>query len=58
MTKCKRCGRELTNTKSIERGYGAICYRKLGNIFHTSKSRLETIFIQAPKTTSLEEYFT
>ena len=27
MVKCQRCGRELTNPKSIELGYGSKCYR-------------------------------
>ena len=26
--KCKRCGRELKNKKSIEIGYGEVCYKK------------------------------
>jgi len=25
--KCKRCGRKISNKESIERGYGAKCYR-------------------------------
>ncbi|MFX1567830.1 MAG: DUF6011 domain-containing protein [Promethearchaeota archaeon] len=25
--RCKRCGRVLTNKKSIKRGYGSICYQ-------------------------------
>lgn len=25
---CKRCGRKLTTEKSIERGYGIVCYKK------------------------------
>lgn len=27
MYKCKRCGRVLTSRKSIELGYGKVCYR-------------------------------
>lgn len=26
MVDCRRCGRELKNSKSIELGYGKICY--------------------------------
>lgn len=26
-TTCKRCGRELTSAKSVERGYGARCFK-------------------------------
>lgn len=25
---CKRCGRRLSNSKSLERGYGPICWKK------------------------------
>lgn len=28
MTRCRRCGRELTNPESIDRGYGSICWAK------------------------------
>lgn len=27
---CNRCGKELTNPKSIARGYGPICWGKIG----------------------------
>lgn len=27
---CNRCGRTLTNPKSIERGYGPVCFKKIG----------------------------
>lgn len=26
---CKRCGRELKTKRSIERGYGLVCWRRL-----------------------------
>jgi len=26
---CKRCGRKLRNAKSLKRGFGDICYKKL-----------------------------
>lgn len=28
MNKCGRCGRKLRGTKSVERGYGPVCFRK------------------------------
>ena len=28
-TKCKLCGKRLTDPESIERGYGSECYKKL-----------------------------
>jgi len=27
--RCQRCGRALTNPKSIERGYGPVCWQKI-----------------------------
>ena len=29
MVSCKRCGKRLTNPKSLERGYGPICWGKI-----------------------------
>ena len=26
---CKRCGRKLSNIKSLERGYGPVCFKKI-----------------------------
>lgn len=28
MSKCGRCGRKLRGTKSIERGFGPVCFKK------------------------------
>lgn len=28
MTNCAICGRELTDKKSIKRGFGPVCYKK------------------------------
>lgn len=28
MNICRRCGRKLRGLKSVERGYGPVCYRK------------------------------
>lgn len=28
MSMCKRCGRRIRGIKSVERGYGPVCYRK------------------------------
>lgn len=29
VSRCKRCGRKLTNAKSISRGYGEVCWKKV-----------------------------
>ncbi|WP_407690330.1 DUF6011 domain-containing protein [Salipaludibacillus agaradhaerens] len=28
-TECSRCGRKLKDKKSVERGYGAVCWTKI-----------------------------
>jgi hypothetical protein len=38
--KCRRCGRELKNEKSITLGYGITCYKKMIK----EKQYQETIF--------------
>ena len=36
--KCSICGRKLKNPKSLEQGYGPVCYkRKFGIAPHTSR---------------------
>lgn len=55
---CKRCGRRLTNPKSIERGYGPVCAKKLGIAVKSSKSLLYILRrLYDGKQPTLEEYF-
>ena len=41
---CNRCGKELTNPKSIERGYGPVCWKKIG-VPVTRKIKQRTVVI-------------
>jgi len=50
---CQRCGRLLTNPKSIERRYGIICWKKLGLPLRVSRETL----LKERKILPLEEYF-
>ena len=38
MVRCKRCNKLLTNPKSVERRYGPVCWRKIGQPFRTKTS--------------------
>lgn len=35
---CKKCGRKIKDLKSIERGYGPICYRRKTGKLHPGKN--------------------
>jgi len=37
--KCGKCGRKLKDTKSIEQGYGPVCWGKISGITKTEKHR-------------------
>ena len=50
---CKRCGRTLKNPKSINRGYGIICWRKLGLPL---RARVKQELLKS-QLLSLESYF-
>jgi len=56
MTHCKRCGRPLTNPKSIELGYGPICAKKVLNKYSNFKDKNKKIFLDS-KLISFEDFF-
>lgn len=57
-TSCKRCHRPLTNPRSIERGYGPVCAKKLGiAIRNKSSFSILTEEYKELKLPTLEEYF-
>jgi len=43
MTNCNRCGKTLTNPKSIDRGYGPVCWRKINSPYQRKISFDEMI---------------
>ena len=46
MSNCKKCGRVLTNPKSIELGYGKICYRSIQLMEPEEDLRAEIDFLK------------
>ncbi|MDY0394756.1 DUF6011 domain-containing protein [Virgibacillus halophilus] len=39
-TECITCGRKLKDKKSIERGYGPVCYEKLMKAFEDQENQV------------------
>ena len=52
---CQRCGKTLTNPKSIARRYGRTCWRKLGVPLRTRITRTE--WLVEGKIKPLEVFF-
>lgn len=38
---CAKCGREIKDKKSIERGYGPVCYIKMQQVDEIPEGQLE-----------------
>jgi len=57
---CQRCHKSLSNPKSIERGYGPVCAKKLGIALRSNRFSLSLLTKQYEelKLPTLEEYFT
>lgn len=45
---CKRCGRALKGSSSLERGYGPVCFRKVQQDCEKVESKLEPCSIEYP----------
>lgn len=55
---CRKCGRKLTTPKSIQRGYGPVCYKKIINELWETTERdmppepiIQTIYTKNPRET-------
>ena len=55
--RCKRCDRELTNSISIGRGYGPVCWRKLGSSYVRSSRKHYNTPERTERYVKLEEIF-
>ena len=51
-TRCNRCGRVLTDPKSVARGYGPVCYKKL---FGNGKKEKKQIHLDTQRLSPISE---
>ena len=62
VSKCLLCGRKITDPKSVESGYGPVCYKKKFDVHKTARKKREKKTVMdipcydIPGQMSIEEY--
>ena len=55
MTSCKRCGRTLSNPKSIARQFGLVCYNRLFGVGRVLRRR--ALVEERSRQTNVSDWF-